>query len=40
VNAGRFDARRRLTHADTDKRFNEARFARNYYIRLRYSLRR
>jgi hypothetical protein len=31
---------RRLTHAEADKRFNDARFARNYYVRLQYSLRR
>ena len=32
--------RRGLTHADTDKRFNDARYARNCYVRLQHSLTR
>lgn len=31
---------RGLTLADTDKRFNDARRARNHYVRLQHSLRR
>jgi hypothetical protein len=31
---------RRLTHADADKRFSVARFARYYMIRLQHSYRR